>query len=129
MYVYIYMYMYIYRRPVSGETCRAGTARNFAPPPGAGSDRARRAHTCHCDAARPRCTRNRCRERASEVNTWRAIVDIEALKIVTAVRHSLATMTDWSKQQFVGNPEYVAFYGQVHDEGPVQAGNKKMRTN
>jgi len=70
-------------------------------------------------------------ERASEVNVWRAIVDVEALKIVSAVGHSLSTMkeraTALSKQQFVGHPDYAAFCGQEHGEEPVPVGNKKKR--
>ena len=62
-----------------------------------------------------------------------AVAELEALKIVTTDRQCLSTMkeraTDRSKHQFVVHPDYVAFYGQVKGDEPVQAGKRKMRTD
>ena len=66
-------------------------------------------------------------ERASEANTWRAVIDVETLKIVAAARQALSTMqeraTNLCRHQFVVHPDYAVFVE------PVQAGKRKLRAD
>jgi len=56
-------------------------------------------------------------ERASEVNTWRSVVDVEALKIVADAALRLSAMraraAALSEADFAAHPEHAAFCGQA----------------
>jgi len=69
-------------------------------------------------------------ERASAENTWRSIIDVEALKIVAVAAQRLGTMraqtAELSASAFAAHPEYAAWVAQARSNSPRA---KRARTD
>ena len=72
-------------------------------------------------------------ERASEVNNWRSMIDVETRKIVDFAQESIAVMKDrfegLPKEKFMMHPDYVGFYGKAIGVIPFGLGAKRARTD
>jgi len=72
-------------------------------------------------------------ERASEVNNWRSMIDVETRKIVDFAQESIAVMKDrfaeLPKEKFMVHPDYVEFYGEAIGAISFGLGAKRARTD
>jgi len=73
-------------------------------------------------------------ERASEVNNWRSMIDLETDRIVATAKQFIGAMkprvAKLSKDEFIAHPDYVVFCSAVMTGGMTfQAPTKRLRTD
>jgi len=71
-------------------------------------------------------------ERASEVNNWRYVIDLETHRIVASAQQFISDMqprmAKLPKDKFMVHPDYVVFCGELLRNTTVDAPTKRMRT-